>query len=165
MVANTRPRKKATGLVTGKRGIFAAQASQGSSKNRDEHLDRGTTLAFIKMLGVVSSFWADDFKTTLSQARSLIQTLATYRTLYPGNPTPSPMTATSSNISYGSEFSGGGTSSGTSVPMMNERDMDRSRTGIMTSLVAILQRSLRVCYELDIVEVVRAYVSPLAMLM
>lgn len=40
--------------------------------------------------------------------------------------------------------------------MLNERDMDRSRTGIMTSLVAILQRSLRVCYELDIVEVVRA---------
>ncbi|KAG8949781.1 hypothetical protein FRC04_008321 [Tulasnella sp. 424] len=141
---NTRPRKKATGLVTGKRGIFAAQASQGSSKNREEHLDR------------------DDFKTTLSQARSLIQTLATYRTLYPGNPTPSPMTATSSNISYGSEFSGGGTSSGTSVPMMNERDMDRSRTGIMTSLVAILQRSLRVCYELDIVEVVRAIMPGLA---
>ncbi|KIO29376.1 hypothetical protein M407DRAFT_70503 [Tulasnella calospora MUT 4182] len=46
--------------------------------------------------------------------------------------------------------------------MLNERDIDRSRTGIMTSLVAILQRSLRVCYELDIVEVVRAIVPALA---
>ncbi|KAG9027306.1 hypothetical protein FS837_004314, partial [Tulasnella sp. UAMH 9824] len=142
---NTRARKKAAVLATGKRGIFAAHPARASSRTRDEHLDR------------------DDFKTTLSQARSLIQTLVSYRTLYPGHPSPSPLTLTSSSTSYGdSDFSGGGSSSATSAPMLNERDMDRTRTGIMTSLVAILQRSLRVCYELDIVEVVRAIVPALA---
>lgn len=102
------------------------------------------------------SLLSDDFKTALTQANSLVQLLITYRTRYHGHLQPSPVTYAA--------FSGGesspASSSKSSPPILNDVDMDRSRTGIITALISILQRNVRVRYELDGVEVVRASVTP-----
>ncbi|KAG8904203.1 hypothetical protein FRB99_002106 [Tulasnella sp. 403] len=138
---STRPRKKAAGLVNGKRNMFQEKPLQSTSgKQKDDPMDK------------------DDFRTALNQAKQLIQMLISYRARFASHLQPSPMTYSP----YSPAEISSAVSSTSPPPLMNERDMDRSRTGIMSALVTILQRNLRVRYELDIVELVRAIVPALA---
>lgn len=95
----------------------------------------------------------DDFRTALNQARNMVQRLVSYRARYQGHLQPSPLVYTGYSPA---ETSPTTATSVTSPLLMNERDMDRSRTGVMSGLVTVLQRNMRVRYELDIVEVVRS---------
>ncbi|KAG9036760.1 hypothetical protein FRB95_008091 [Tulasnella sp. JGI-2019a] len=135
---SSRQRKKATPLANGKRAIFATPLPNG--KQRDEPLDK------------------DDFKTALNQASSFVQLLASYRARYQGHTQGSPLTY----IAFSAGDSPPASSSKSSPPILNDQDLDRSRTGVISAIVNILQRNLRVRYELDIVEVLRAITPALA---
>ncbi|KAG8959078.1 hypothetical protein FRC03_008460 [Tulasnella sp. 419] len=135
----SRSRKKAAALVNGKRSVFTNQATQSSTSvlTREELADK------------------DDFRTALNQATSLIQTLVSYQQRSSGNsfmiPSPQQSTFTTSSDPSVSPQS-----------VMNDLDVDRSRTFIMTDLVIVLQRNARVKYELDILEVMKGIVPALA---
>jgi rapamycin-insensitive companion of mTOR len=96
---------------------------------------------------------ADDFRSVLGQARSMVKQLVAYRANYQGQAQPSPLSYTG--------FSPIDAPTNGSLPpnpplLMNERDLDRSRTGLMTSLVSLLQKNLRIRYELVFEDVVEA---------
>ncbi|KAJ7761527.1 Rapamycin-insensitive companion of mTOR, N-term-domain-containing protein [Mycena maculata] len=85
----------------------------------------------------------EDFRTALNNASTCIKSLAA---LARGTATsPIPNTAASS-----------------SAPPINGADMDRQRIELMTKLVAILQRNLRVRYELNLADVMQAVIPALA---
>ncbi|KAG8875681.1 hypothetical protein FRB97_004816 [Tulasnella sp. 331] len=129
-------KKPTTSLANGKRAMFSTPVPNG--KQKDEYSDKG--------------------KTTLNQASSLVQLLTTYRTRYQGHIQSSPL----AYIAFSGGESSPASSSRSSPPILNDQDLDRSRTGIISALVTILQRNLRVRYELDIVEVLRAITPALA---
>ncbi|KAI0036452.1 Rapamycin-insensitive companion of mTOR, N-term-domain-containing protein [Vararia minispora EC-137] len=80
----------------------------------------------------------DDFRTILKQASSLIMTLAAA-----GNPSASPSTSP-------------GTSSSPLADATSDAEANRSRADSMGKLITILQKNLRVRYELDVAQVVKA---------
>ncbi|KAJ6585048.1 Rapamycin-insensitive companion of mTOR, N-term-domain-containing protein [Mycena capillaripes] len=85
----------------------------------------------------------EDFRTALNNASSCIKSLAA---LARGNVT-SPVSATSGS---------------STTPVVNAADVDRQRVEIMTKLVSILQRNLRVRYELNLTDVMQAVIPALA---
>ena len=51
-------------------------------------------------------------------------------------------------------------SSSQTIPLMgDQRELDRARIDAMETLVSILKRNTRVRYEIDVVELVKAFVS------
>ncbi|KAJ7935708.1 Rapamycin-insensitive companion of mTOR, N-term-domain-containing protein, partial [Mycena leptocephala] len=86
----------------------------------------------------------EDFRTALSNASACIKSLAT---LARGN-VVSPVSSI-------------GGSSSAPLPV-NAADVDRQRVEIMTKLVSILQRNVRVPYELNLAEVMQAVIPALA---
>lgn len=87
------------------------------------------------------SVFLDDFRTILQQASTLIKTLATVD-IPSSSPTTSPSTSSPPTVDTG-----------------NDAEANQVRSEAMTKLIIILQRNLRVRYELDIAQVVKAYVS------
>lgn len=86
----------------------------------------------------------DDYKTALSHATSYVRTLASMpRTFGPRSPpltgVSSPLTSTSSVLTLG--FDG---------------DVDRARADLIHSLVSVMQRNIRIRYDMDIVELIKA---------
>ena len=78
----------------------------------------------------------DDFQTAMQQASGYIKTLSSGRSV------PSP--ATSPSLS-------------TALPSASD-DVDKIRIDAMKRLTTVLQRNLRVRYELNVAQVVQAYV-------
>lgn len=92
-----------------------------------------------------STTLSDDFRTALNQANSYLKSLIT--TSRPSSSTPT--MASSSNTS--------------TVPTNSE--LDKARIDIMNKLVNLLQRNLRVRYELSVSELVQASVPFLPVFM
>ena len=90
---------------------------------------------------------ADDFRTAMHQARSAIKALLhlsrQYPYSHPGSSAPSPSASPS-------------TSTLPNVLTASEAELNRARIETMARLIGILQRNLRVRYELDVAEVVHA---------
>ncbi|KAJ7212059.1 Rapamycin-insensitive companion of mTOR, N-term-domain-containing protein [Mycena pura] len=85
----------------------------------------------------------EDFRTALSNASTCIKTLAT--------------------LARGTSNSPISSTAGPSAPSAaNGTDIDRQRIEIMTRLVSILQRNLRVRYELNLTDVMQAVIPALA---
>jgi len=96
------------------------------------------------MLSILIQYTVDDHRAILRQASSLIATLASA-----SKSTISPSTSPST-----STYPLGDTTS--------DAELNRMRADAMGKLITLLQRNLRVRYELDIEQVVKAYVlSPL----
>ncbi|KAI0052718.1 hypothetical protein FA95DRAFT_1553382 [Auriscalpium vulgare] len=86
----------------------------------------------------------DDFRTVLQQASGYIKTLASLGRSY-ASPSTSP---SSSSMPSGSIY--------------KDVETTRARVEAMTKLIAILQRNLRVRYELDVAQVVQAAIPALS---
>ncbi|KAJ8469790.1 hypothetical protein ONZ51_g8763 [Trametes cubensis] len=95
----------------------------------------------------------DDFRTAMHQARSAIKALLhlsrQYPYSHPGSSAPSPSASPS-------------TSTLPNVLTASEAELNRARIETMARLIGILQRNLRVRYELDVAEVVHAVLPSLA---
>ncbi|KAJ7675763.1 Rapamycin-insensitive companion of mTOR, N-term-domain-containing protein [Mycena polygramma] len=86
----------------------------------------------------------EDFRTALNNASTCIKSLAAL--------------ARANVVSPVSGASG----SSSAPPIVNAADVDRQRVEIMTKLVSILQRNLRVRYELNLTDVMQAVIPALA---
>lgn len=87
------------------------------------------------------SIGTDDFRTALQQASSYIRILASAGNRAPTSPPTSP------------------TASSSSIPdVTTDAEANRIRADAMTRLIGVLQRNLRVRYELDVAQVVKVYV-------
>ncbi|KAH7885334.1 Rapamycin-insensitive companion of mTOR, N-term-domain-containing protein [Phlebopus sp. FC_14] len=86
----------------------------------------------------------DDFRTALNQANSYIKSLS----LHARPVTSSP--------------AAGSPSSSSNAAASTSSDHDKARIGIMNKFVALLQRNVRVCYEINISELVQAVIPSLS---
>ncbi|KAH9889877.1 Rapamycin-insensitive companion of mTOR, N-term-domain-containing protein [Cubamyces lactineus] len=95
----------------------------------------------------------DDFRTAMHQARSAIKALLhlsrQYSHSHPSSSAPSPSASPS-------------TSTLPNVLTASEAELNRARIETMARLIGLLQRNLRVRYELDVAEVVHAVLPSLA---
>ncbi|KAH9936411.1 Rapamycin-insensitive companion of mTOR, N-term-domain-containing protein [Fomitopsis serialis] len=95
---------------------------------------------------------AEDFRSAMQQANSCMRTLLSSYRSTPAAPSPSgasPSTSPSSSVM-------------SSVTVANGGDLERARVEAMTRLVTVLQRNLRVRYELEVEEVVKAVLPSLS---
>lgn len=117
---------------------FAGQAPPSSVRFRagSDDRDRGN-LPLITTLWSHSSVLSDDFRTALIQANAYLKSLAA--TSRPGSSTPV-MTSLSTS------------------PSPTNSELDKVRIDIMNKLVNVLQRNLRVRYELSVSDLVQASV-------
>jgi rapamycin-insensitive companion of mTOR len=96
----------------------------------------------VDLPALMSSNWVDqfkdDFRTILLQARGHVKTLISLsRTV--ASPSASP-----------------GTSTASQATTLHDPETTRTRIDVMTKLIGLLQRNLRVQYELDVVQVAHA---------
>src|SRR5712675_196666 len=98
--------------------------------------ERGTSTLF-RSSGQTNRF-EDDFRTILQQARGHVKTLISLS-----------RTATSPPTSPGSSTS-------PHTASLHDPETTRTRVDTMTKLITLLQRNLRVQYELDMVQVAHA---------
>jgi len=139
-------RKKPTGLLNGPADLNATKRVLGPSlttngKTKDDG-EKGTPYPSLDFPWLTRV--EDDYKTALTHATSYVRTLASMpRTLGPRSPPPtgisSPLTSASSMLTP--SFDG---------------DIDRARADLIHSLVSVMQRNIRIRYEMDIVELIKA---------
>jgi rapamycin-insensitive companion of mTOR len=141
-------RKKPTGLLNGPADLNATKRVLGPSLTTNhngkakEDGEKGTFDASLNFSWLTRQI--DDYKTALSHATSYVRTLATMpRTFGTRSPPPtgvsSPLLSASSVLTPG--FDG---------------DIDRARADLIHSLVSVMQRNIRIRYEMDIVELIKA---------
>ncbi|TFK88497.1 hypothetical protein K466DRAFT_488810 [Polyporus arcularius HHB13444] len=95
----------------------------------------------------------DDFRSAMHQANSAIKALLLLSRQHPHSHSNSAMPSPSTSPS---------TSSLPNPATATEAELNRARIGTMNKLIGILQRNLRVRYELDVAEVVHAILPSLA---
>jgi rapamycin-insensitive companion of mTOR len=141
-------RKKPTGLLNGPADLNATKRILGPSlttnvngKAKDDG-EKGTLGANLLFSWLIEQ--KDDYKTALSHATSYVRTLATMpRTFGTRSPPPTGVTPPLPSIS----------------PMLTpgfDGDVDRARADLIHGLVSVMQRNIRVRYEMDIVELIKA---------
>jgi rapamycin-insensitive companion of mTOR len=96
----------------------------------------------VDLPALMSSNWVDqfkdDFRTILQQARGHVRTLISL-----SRPVTSPSASP-------------GTSTASQATTLHDPEATRTRVDVMTKLIGLLQRNLRVQYELDVVQVAHA---------
>ena len=141
-------RKKPTGLLNGPadlnatKRVFGPSLATNHNGKAKEDGEKGTLDASLNISSLTRQ--TDDYKTALSHATSYVRTLASMpRTFGPRSPpstgVSSPLTSSSSGLTLG--FDG---------------DVDRARADLIHSLVSVLQRNIRIRYDMDIVELIKA---------
>ena len=142
-------RKKPTGLLNGPADLNATKRAIGPSLTTNlngkakEDGEKGALDASLDFSWFTRQI--DDYKTALSHATSYVRTLAVMpRTFGSRSPPPtgvsSPLpSAASSVLTPG--FDG---------------DVDKARAELIHSLVSVMQRNIRVRYEMDIMELIKA---------
>lgn len=118
---------------------FNGAPLQSLPKPRAEIEERG--MSHYQLKHCYSQCCIDDFRTTLQQASSHIRTLHKL-------------------VAHHSAFSPPTSPSSSSAPStLPEADISRMRVDAMNQLTNVLQRNLRVRYEVNIPDVVQAYVQ------
>lgn len=135
-VDNARAGRKAAQTTEGTKRKFNG-APLNALKPRNEAEERGKYI-FSRLLDVHSTNeLAEDFRTALQEAMGYLRSLHKLSGPTPLSPSTSPST---SNITSAT----------------NDHELDRLRVDTMNHLIGVLQRNLRVRYDLNIPDVVQA---------
>ena len=131
------PRKRNDSL----RRKFTGPQLHAPQRSREVHEDRGRTISrdcqfFNNRLTKKMPVLQDDFRTALQQASNHVRTLSTLARS--GTLSPTSLASTS-----------------TTPSPPNEADLSRPRKDAMNQLITVLQRNLRVRYELSLSEVIQ----------
>lgn len=142
-------RKRSNETSGGVRRKFTGQPLIPPTQWKEEGAERGVFWSLISF-APYSCANADDFRSAMHQANSAIKALLLlsrqHSHNHSGSSIPSPSTSPS-------------TSTLPNPATATETELNRARIETMNKLIGILQRNLRVRYELDVAEVVHASVS------
>ena len=127
-------------------GAPLSDSSNWAGNWREDGTERGTFLSDLSLYSPTHSFYADDLRSAMHQASSAVKALLLLSRQPHGHSSssiPSPSTSPS-------------TSTLPNPATAPESEISRARIETMNKLIVILQRNLRVRYELDVAEVVHA---------
>lgn len=142
VASRDRPRGRSNETATGPRRKFTGQPLIPPSTWKEEGAEKGVfrPLCCTPTAHILSS---DDFHSAMYHANGAIRTLLHLARQHEHPSAPSPSTSPS-------------TSTLPNVATATDAELNRARVEAMNKLIGTLQRNLRVRYELEIGEVVRA---------
>ena len=152
LVTGRAVRKRSNEPNGGPRRKFTGQPLIAPQSWKEEGAERGASMNSMTVLKMfIVSGTADDFRSAMHQANNAIKTLLHLSRQHSHNHSTSSIPSPSTSPS---------TSTLPNPATATEAELNRARIETMNKLIGILQRNLRVRYELDVAEVVHALVFP-----